>query len=186
MLTEWAQLCNRASDNIMLLLGIWHEKYSLRYMPITLMQVIYCAGTSFILSAVQATSGPRLGRVALTTALSAHPASKRVPRPQEEVEPSRAARRRRGSVAGLVRLSASGTLLVADTNVAAALLREGEPAQGEGQGQGEGEEEVVEGAPVFRGSWTATVRDLNPGTLDDGAALKALHELVMALGACVE
>ncbi len=54
----------------MLLLGIWHEKYTLRYLPITLMQVIYCAGTSFILSAVQATSGPRLGRVALTTALS--------------------------------------------------------------------------------------------------------------------
>ena len=64
------QLCNRASDNIMLLLGIWHEKYDLRYLPITLMQVIYGAGTSFILSAVQATSGPRLGRVALTSALS--------------------------------------------------------------------------------------------------------------------
>ncbi|KAI0705745.1 hypothetical protein C8T65DRAFT_652622 [Cerioporus squamosus] len=67
---DHVKLCNRASDNIMLLLGIWHEKYTLRYLPITLMQVIYCAGTSFILSAVQATSGPRLGRVALTTALS--------------------------------------------------------------------------------------------------------------------
>ena len=54
----------------MLLLGIWHEKYTLRYIPITLMQVAYCAGTSFVLSAVQATSGPRLGRVALSSALS--------------------------------------------------------------------------------------------------------------------
>lgn len=54
----------------MLLLGIWSEKYTLRYLPVTLLQVIYCAGTSYILSAVQATSGPRLGRVALNTALS--------------------------------------------------------------------------------------------------------------------
>ena len=54
----------------MLLLSIWSEKYTLRYLPITLLQVIYCAGTSYILSAVQATSGPRLGRVALTSALS--------------------------------------------------------------------------------------------------------------------
>ena len=54
----------------MLLLGIWNEKYSLRYVPITLMQVAYCAGTAFVLSAVQATSGPRLGRVALSSALT--------------------------------------------------------------------------------------------------------------------
>ncbi|KAI0355507.1 hypothetical protein OH77DRAFT_1454895 [Trametes cingulata] len=67
---DHVKLCNRAGDNIMLLLGIWNEKYSVRYLPITLMQVIFCAGTSFILSAVQATSGPRLGRVALTSALS--------------------------------------------------------------------------------------------------------------------
>ncbi|KAI0774652.1 hypothetical protein BD413DRAFT_472376 [Trametes elegans] len=67
---DHVKLCNRAGDNIMLLLGIWNEKYSVRYLPITLMQVIFCAGTSFILSAVQATSGPRLGRVALTSALT--------------------------------------------------------------------------------------------------------------------
>ncbi|KAM5530856.1 hypothetical protein V8D89_015474 [Ganoderma adspersum] len=67
---DHVKLRNRASDNIMLLLGIWHEKYTLRYIPITLMQVTYCAGTSFVLSAVQATSGPRLGRVALSSALS--------------------------------------------------------------------------------------------------------------------
>ncbi|OBZ70244.1 Nitrogen assimilation transcription factor nit-4 [Grifola frondosa] len=67
---DHVKLCNRASDNIMLLLGIWQEKYSLRYLPITLVQVIFCAGTSFVLSAVQATSGPRLGRVALSSALS--------------------------------------------------------------------------------------------------------------------
>ncbi|KAI0737804.1 hypothetical protein C8Q80DRAFT_1125251 [Daedaleopsis nitida] len=67
---DHVKLCNRASDNIMLLLGIWHEKYTIRYLPITLLQVVYCAGTSYILSAVQATSGPRLGRVALTTALA--------------------------------------------------------------------------------------------------------------------
>ncbi|OSC97917.1 hypothetical protein PYCCODRAFT_1439733 [Trametes coccinea BRFM310] len=67
---DHVKLCNRAGDNIMLLLGIWNDKYSVRYLPITLMQVIFCAGTSFILSAVQATSGPRLGRVALTSALA--------------------------------------------------------------------------------------------------------------------
>ncbi|KAH9939365.1 uncharacterized protein BXZ73DRAFT_89034 [Epithele typhae] len=67
---DHVKLCNRAGDNIMLLLGIWNERYSLRYIPITLMQVVYCAGTSFVLSAVQATSGARLGRVALTSALT--------------------------------------------------------------------------------------------------------------------
>ncbi|TBU44341.1 hypothetical protein BD309DRAFT_1080110 [Dichomitus squalens] len=67
---DHVKLRNRASDNIMLLLGIWNEKYSLRYVPITLMQVAYCAGTAFVLSAVQATSGPRLGRVALSSALT--------------------------------------------------------------------------------------------------------------------
>lgn len=52
------------------ILGIWDEKFSLRYVPITLVQVVFCAGTVFVLSAVQATSGPRLGRVTLSTALS--------------------------------------------------------------------------------------------------------------------
>ncbi|EMD40262.1 hypothetical protein CERSUDRAFT_110868 [Gelatoporia subvermispora B] len=67
---DHVKLVNRAAENIMILLGIWQEKYSLRYVPVTLIQIIFCAGTSFVLSAVHATSGPRLGRVALSTALS--------------------------------------------------------------------------------------------------------------------
>ncbi|OCH90022.1 hypothetical protein OBBRIDRAFT_633141 [Obba rivulosa] len=67
---DHVKLVNRAAENIMVLLGIWQEKYTLRYVPVTLIQIIFCAGTSFVLSAVHATSGPRLGRVALSTALS--------------------------------------------------------------------------------------------------------------------
>ena len=52
------------------ILGIWDDKFSLRYVPITLVQVVFCAGTAFVLSAVQATSGPRLGRVTLSTAVT--------------------------------------------------------------------------------------------------------------------
>lgn len=48
----------------------YRSLYSLRYVPITWVQVVFSAGTVFILSAVQATSGSRLAHVSLTHSLS--------------------------------------------------------------------------------------------------------------------
>lgn len=44
--------------------------YTLRYVPVTWVQVVFSAGTVFILSAVQATSGSRLAHVSLSHSLS--------------------------------------------------------------------------------------------------------------------
>ena len=54
----------------MLLLGIWHTNYNLRYVSTTHVQFVFSAGTVFVLSAIQAISGPRLGRVTLASSLS--------------------------------------------------------------------------------------------------------------------
>lgn len=54
----------------MLLLGIWHNNYNLRYVSTTHVQFTFSAGTVFVLSAIQAISGPRLGRVTLASSLS--------------------------------------------------------------------------------------------------------------------
>lgn len=54
----------------MLLLGIWHTNYNLRYVSTTHVQFAFSAGTVFVLSAIQAISGPRLGRVTLASSLS--------------------------------------------------------------------------------------------------------------------
>lgn len=48
----------------------YRSLYSLRYVSITWVQVVFSAGTIFILSAVQATSGSRLAHVSLTHSLS--------------------------------------------------------------------------------------------------------------------
>lgn len=55
---------------MMLLLGIWHNNYNLRYVSTTHVQFTFSAGTVFVLSAIQAISGPRLGRVTLASSLS--------------------------------------------------------------------------------------------------------------------
>lgn len=47
----------------------WNNNFSIRYCPITIVQIIFSAGTVYVLSAIQAISGPRLGRVALSTSL---------------------------------------------------------------------------------------------------------------------
>ncbi|PSR76091.1 hypothetical protein PHLCEN_2v8679 [Hermanssonia centrifuga] len=52
------------------LLRIWHNNYNLRYVSTTHVQFVFSAGTVFVLSAIQAISGPRLGRVTLATSLS--------------------------------------------------------------------------------------------------------------------
>jgi len=52
------------------LLDSWHSLYGVRYAPITLIQVVFSAGTVFLLSAVQAASGLRVGHGSLKHFLS--------------------------------------------------------------------------------------------------------------------
>jgi hypothetical protein len=52
------------------LLGVWRSLYTLRYVPVSLVQVVFSAGTIFLLSAIQATSGARFSKVTLHHALS--------------------------------------------------------------------------------------------------------------------
>ncbi|TCD68644.1 hypothetical protein EIP91_010299 [Steccherinum ochraceum] len=66
---DHVKLTNRAAENVMLIASNWHSNYSVRFSPITIVQIIFSAGTVFVLSALQAISGPRLGRVTLTTSL---------------------------------------------------------------------------------------------------------------------
>ena len=63
------QLANRAAENIVLIASNWNTNYCIRFCPITIVQIIFNAATVFVLSAIQAISGPRLGRVTLTTSL---------------------------------------------------------------------------------------------------------------------
>ncbi|THH29803.1 hypothetical protein EUX98_g4390 [Antrodiella citrinella] len=67
---DHVKLTNRAAENVMLIASNWHTNYPLRFSPITIVQIIFSAGTVFVLSALQAISGPRLGRVTLTTSLN--------------------------------------------------------------------------------------------------------------------
>jgi hypothetical protein len=50
------------------LAGIWHKHFSLRYVPITMIQVISAAATIFVVAAVQAVSGARIAHGALDSA----------------------------------------------------------------------------------------------------------------------
>lgn len=56
------QLCRRASENIMELLATWRTLYTLRYCPITLIQCVFSAGTVYLLTSVQASSGTRVAQ----------------------------------------------------------------------------------------------------------------------------
>ncbi|KAJ4496122.1 hypothetical protein C8J55DRAFT_545420 [Lentinula edodes] len=58
----YIQLCRRAADNIMDLLGIYRSLYTLRYVPVTPVQIVFAAGTVYILLAVQATRGLRVAK----------------------------------------------------------------------------------------------------------------------------
>ncbi|KDQ56260.1 hypothetical protein JAAARDRAFT_36436 [Jaapia argillacea MUCL 33604] len=53
------KMCNSAANKILKLLDIWSSLYTLRFAPITLIQVVYSAGTVFVLSAVEAASRRR-------------------------------------------------------------------------------------------------------------------------------
>ena len=50
------------------LAGIWRKHFSLRYVPITMIQVVSAAATIFVVAAVQAVSGPRIAHGALDSA----------------------------------------------------------------------------------------------------------------------
>jgi hypothetical protein len=50
------------------LAGIWHKHFSLRYVPITMIQVISATATIFVVAAVQAVSGARIAYGALDSA----------------------------------------------------------------------------------------------------------------------
>ena len=50
------------------LAGLWRRHFTLRYVPITMIQVISAAATIFVVAAVQAVSGPRIAHGALVSA----------------------------------------------------------------------------------------------------------------------
>ncbi|KAJ7084068.1 hypothetical protein B0H15DRAFT_784495 [Mycena belliarum] len=67
---DHVKLCRRAADNIMELLQTWSALYTLRYAPQTMLQVIFGAGTVYVLLAVHATSSLRIAQVSLKTSLA--------------------------------------------------------------------------------------------------------------------
>ncbi|KAJ7764606.1 fungal-specific transcription factor domain-containing protein [Mycena maculata] len=67
---DHVKLCKRAAENIMELVETWSSLYTLRYIPITITQVLFGAGTIFLLLALQATSSLRIAHGSLKTALA--------------------------------------------------------------------------------------------------------------------
>jgi len=66
--TDHVKPCNKSAAEIMELAGIWRKHFSLRYVPITMIQVVSAAATIFVVAAVQAVSGPRIAHSALEAA----------------------------------------------------------------------------------------------------------------------
>ncbi|KAF5392813.1 hypothetical protein D9757_000908 [Collybiopsis confluens] len=64
---DHVKICKRAADNIMELLGIYRTLYTLRYVPVTPIQIAFAAGTVYVLLAVQAMSGLRVAKKELQT-----------------------------------------------------------------------------------------------------------------------
>ncbi|KAF7313069.1 hypothetical protein MKEN_00992200 [Mycena kentingensis (nom. inval.)] len=63
---DHVKLCKRAAENIMTILATWRRLYGLRLSQVTLAQVVFSAGTIFLLLAASSTS-PSRARVAQTT-----------------------------------------------------------------------------------------------------------------------
>jgi hypothetical protein len=42
------QICWRAAENIMELLSAWRAAYTLRYVPVTIIQIVFAAGTVYL------------------------------------------------------------------------------------------------------------------------------------------
>ncbi|KAF8152932.1 hypothetical protein B0H34DRAFT_677166 [Crassisporium funariophilum] len=66
---DHVKLCRRAAENIMELLNTWRSLYTLRYCPITLIQTVFSAGTVYLLTATQASSGIRVAQKELRHSL---------------------------------------------------------------------------------------------------------------------
>ncbi|KAJ7764577.1 fungal-specific transcription factor domain-containing protein [Mycena maculata] len=64
------KLCKRAAESILELAETWSSLYTLRYSPVTMLQVLFSAGTVFILLALQATASLRIAHGSLKTALA--------------------------------------------------------------------------------------------------------------------
>ncbi|KAJ7481446.1 hypothetical protein FB451DRAFT_128986 [Mycena latifolia] len=67
---DHVKLCKRAADNILELLETWSSLYSLRYTPPPMLQIIFSAGTVFVLLSLHATSSLRIAQGSLKVSLS--------------------------------------------------------------------------------------------------------------------
>ncbi|KAJ7028670.1 hypothetical protein C8F04DRAFT_1289671 [Mycena alexandri] len=67
---DHVKLCLRAAENIMEVLETWSQIYTLGLSPMPLVQIIFGAGTVFLLRALQSTASPRIAHGALKTALA--------------------------------------------------------------------------------------------------------------------
>ncbi|KAJ6613617.1 hypothetical protein B0H10DRAFT_1917196 [Mycena sp. CBHHK59/15] len=67
---DHVKLCRRAAENIMELLETWRSLYTLRYTPVTMLQVVFSAGTVFLLLSLQATTSIRIAHGSLKVSLS--------------------------------------------------------------------------------------------------------------------
>ncbi|KAJ7159997.1 fungal-specific transcription factor domain-containing protein [Mycena crocata] len=67
---DHVKLCKRAAESIVVLAETWSSVYTLRYTPVPMLQVLFGAGTIYLLLALQASAnGPRVAHGALQTAL---------------------------------------------------------------------------------------------------------------------
>ncbi|KAF8208170.1 fungal-specific transcription factor domain-containing protein [Mycena galopus ATCC 62051] len=67
---DHVKLCTYAAENILELLETWSSVYTMRLTSLTMLQVIFSAGTIFLLRALQATASPRIAHDTLRTALT--------------------------------------------------------------------------------------------------------------------
>ncbi|KAJ7704459.1 fungal-specific transcription factor domain-containing protein [Mycena rosella] len=67
---DHVKLCKRAADSILELAETWSSLYTLRLAPATLLQVLFGAGTVYMLLALQATARFRIAHAALEKALA--------------------------------------------------------------------------------------------------------------------
>ncbi|KAJ6463947.1 hypothetical protein C8R45DRAFT_1024684 [Mycena sanguinolenta] len=67
---DHVKLCTHAAENILELLETWSTAYTMRLASLTMLQVIFGAGTIFLLRALQATASPPIAHDVLRTALA--------------------------------------------------------------------------------------------------------------------
>ncbi|CAK5284862.1 unnamed protein product [Mycena citricolor] len=67
---DHVKLCKRAAENLMDLVQSYRSLYSLRYVPMTMIQVVFSAGTVYLLLAARSLSGARIGHTTLTASLA--------------------------------------------------------------------------------------------------------------------